>query len=172
MKGDTMKAWIIALTLLTGVVLAGNGLATERVAHNGGQSASAVSAEEKKYMAKQGIQQVRLSVGNKKAVVVLDDNPASRDFLSMLPLTLTFEDYNGTEKIGSLPRKLKAQDAPTSCDPDVGSFTYYAPWGNLAIFYRDFRHSNGLVPLGRVESGMEVLADMRDGVSIRLEKME
>lgn len=45
-----MKAWLIALTLLTGVVLAGNGLATERAAHNGGQSASAVSAEGKKDM--------------------------------------------------------------------------------------------------------------------------
>ncbi|MEH7502625.1 cyclophilin-like fold protein [Neobacillus drentensis] len=23
-------------------------------------------------------------------------------------------------------------------DPSVGDFTYYSPWGNLAIFYRDF----------------------------------
>ncbi|GAA4730631.1 hypothetical protein GCM10023216_23110 [Isoptericola chiayiensis] len=25
---------------------------------------------------------------------------------------------------------------------------YYAPWGNLAIFYRDFGHAPGLVRLG------------------------
>ena len=27
------------------------------------------------------------------------DNPATRDLLSMLPLTLTFEDFEGSEKI-------------------------------------------------------------------------
>ncbi len=129
-----MKTRLMALALLACVALAGNGLA----ARDGGQSGSSASVEGEKDMAEQSMQ-VRLSVGNEEAVVVLDDNPASRDFLSMLPLTLTFEDYNGTEKIGVLPRKLKTQGAPSSCDPEAGSFTYYAPWGNLAIFLRAAR---------------------------------
>ena len=29
----------------------------------------------------------------------------------------------------------------------------YAPWGNLAIFYRDYGFSRGLVPLGKLDSG-------------------
>jgi hypothetical protein len=40
----------------------------------------------------------------------------------------------------------------------VGDITYYAPWGNLAIFYRDFGYSSGLVSLGRIESGIEALS--------------
>jgi hypothetical protein len=32
----------------------------------------------------------------------------------------------------------------------VGDITYYAPWGNLAIFYRDFGYSPGLVRLGHI----------------------
>ena len=162
----------MALTILVGIGLAGNSLAVDtHVEHGNGRGVSAVSGEREQDIAGQSMQ-IRLSVGDKEAVAVLNDNPASRDFLSMLPLTLAFEDYNGTEKISTLPRKLNTQGAPSNCDPDVGSFTYYAPWGNLAIFYRDFRHSNGLVPLGHVESGMETLVDMRNGVSIRLEKME
>jgi hypothetical protein len=35
--------------------------------------------------------------------------------------------------------------------------TYYAPWGNLALFHKDFRYSEGLVRLGRIDSGIEAL---------------
>ncbi|MDO5537467.1 MAG: cyclophilin-like fold protein [Desulfovibrionaceae bacterium] len=114
---------------------------------------------------------IRLSFGAEQAVAVLDDIPASRDFAAMLPLTLEFEDYNSTEKISMLPKKLKTAGSPTSCTPQRGAFTYYAPWGNLAIFHRNFRHSNGLVPLGRVVSGMDALAAIRDGTKITIEEI-
>jgi hypothetical protein len=40
----------------------------------------------------------------------------------------------------------------------AGDITYYALWGNLAIFYRDFGYSNGLVILGRMDDdGIESL---------------
>jgi hypothetical protein len=32
-----------------------------------------------------------------------------------------------------------------------------SPWGNIAIFYKDFSYSGGLIKLGRIESGMDVL---------------
>ena len=35
--------------------------------------------------------------------------------------------------------------------------TYYAPWGNFAIFYKDFRYSAGLIRLGRFDAGMEAI---------------
>ncbi len=109
---------------------------------------------------------------DQQAVMVLDEHPAVQDFLSMLPMTVTFEDYNGIEKIGYLPRKLRTEDSPSSCDPSVGTFAYYAPWGNLSVFYRDFRHSENLVPLGHIESGMDSLAQMHGDFSVRLEAGE
>lgn len=112
---------------------------------------------------------VRMLFGDHEAVVSLVDNPSSRDFLSLLPLTMTFEDFNHIEKISVLPRKLQTAGAPSSCDPDVGTFAYYVPWGNLSIFYRDFRHSSGLVPLGHVEWGMEALAAQHGDFEARLE---
>ena len=68
------------------------------------------------------------------------DNSAGMDLLSRLPLSLEFSDYNNTEKIAYLPdgEELDTSDAPSSCDPAVGDITVYAPWGNIAIFYRDF----------------------------------
>lgn len=40
----------------------------------------------------------------------------------------------------------------------MGDFTYYAPWGNLALFYRDSAYSPGLIRLGRITGGLEYLA--------------
>jgi hypothetical protein len=45
-------------------------------------------------------------------VTIGEDNPAVRDFLSMLPLTLTVEEFAGREKISYLPRELRHRDSP------------------------------------------------------------
>ena len=81
----------------------------------------------------------------------------TRDFVSLLPLTLTLEDYSATEKISDLPRRLSTEGAPPGSDPSIGDITYYSPWGNLALFYRDFGYSKGLVKLGRVDFGVKAL---------------
>lgn len=104
--------------------------------------------------------QIRLAFDGKEAIVTLEDNATTRDFLSMLPMTLTFEDYAGSEKISYLPRALSTEDAPSSYDPAVGDLILYAPWGNLAVFYRDAGRSSGPVPMGHVESGLDLLTAM------------
>ena len=55
---------------------------------------------------------IRLTINGQSTTATLDDNPTARDFLSMLPLTLTLEDYASTEKIAYPPRKLSTQGAP------------------------------------------------------------
>ena len=101
---------------------------------------------------------IRITLQDTVITATLTDSQTSRDFVSLLPLTLTFEDYAGTEKISYLPRKLSTEDAPSGSDPSVGDITYYAPWGNLAIFYRDFGYANGLVVLGKINEGLEGLS--------------
>lgn len=103
---------------------------------------------------------VELTFSGGRAELELNESASARDLLTMLPLTLTFEDYNSTEKIAYPPRKLSTKGAPASYDPSKGDFALYAPWGNLVIFYNDFTASPGLVPLGRVKSGLGKLAAM------------
>ncbi len=100
---------------------------------------------------------IRLTINGQSTTATLDDNATARDFLSLLPLTLTLEDYASTEKIAYPPRKLSTQGAPAGIDPEVGDITYYAPWGNLALFYRDFGYSAGLIRLGRFDAGVETI---------------
>jgi hypothetical protein len=96
---------------------------------------------------------LKITIGTKTATAVLYDNQTSRDFASLLRLSLTLTDYNNTEKIGGLSKKLDTKSAPAGFDPTTGDIAYYAPWGNLAIFYKDFGYSNGLVSLGKITGG-------------------
>ena len=100
---------------------------------------------------------ILIKVENKTLAATLEDNGTSRDFVSLLPLTLTLKNYGSTEKISYLPRKLPVEGAPPGFDPDVGDVTYYAPWGNLAIFYKDFGYSDGLIKLGKIDGDVGVL---------------
>lgn len=98
---------------------------------------------------------INIKVKDKVVTATLIDSKTTQDFISLLPLTLTLEDYARTEKISDLPKKLSTEDASPGSDPAVGDIAYYAPWGNLAIYYRDFGYSNGLVILGKIDGGIE-----------------
>ncbi|MEU5724764.1 cyclophilin-like fold protein [Micromonospora sp. NPDC047738] len=76
---------------------------------------------------------VRFTVGSESVDVTIGaDSPATRDFLSMLPLTLTLEEFNGREKIADLPRALRYEGSPGS-DPKDGDLIYFIPWGNIGF---------------------------------------
>lgn len=116
---------------------------------------------------------IKLTFNNEEVIVRMQDNPTTRDFLTLLPLTATLEDYAGTEKIAQLTRRLSTQDAPAGSDPSVGDFAYYSPWGNLAMYYRDFGYSDGLVILGSVEGdGVAKLARMSGDSTVMIERIE
>ncbi len=101
---------------------------------------------------------INIKLPDKTLTATLYDTPTARDFASLLPLTLTLEDYAKTEKVSDLPRKLTKDDAPTGADPSVGDIAYYAPWGNLALFYKDFGYSDGLILLGKLDGSTETLS--------------
>jgi hypothetical protein len=105
-----------------------------------------------------GAVKIRLRVNGEVVTATIIDNATARDFVALLPMTVTLEDYSQTEKINYLPTRLSTVGAPAGIDPSVGDITYYAPWGNLAIFYKDFGFSRGLIRLGRIDSGIEALA--------------
>ena len=100
---------------------------------------------------------IRLALEDTVITATLTDSNTTQDFMDLLSPTATLEDYAGTEKISYLPRKLSTAGAPAGSDPSVGDIAYYAPWGNLAIFYRDAGYASGLVILGTIDSGIEAL---------------
>ncbi|MFD7406522.1 cyclophilin-like fold protein [Streptomyces sp. NPDC059866] len=112
---------------------------------------------------------IRLTINGTPVDATLNDSAAARDFADQLPLDLTLTDFHQTEKIADLPRRLSTSGAPEGATPRAGDLAYYAPWGNLAVFYRDFPYSDGLIILGRIpESATEQLA-AADEVPVTIE---
>lgn len=115
---------------------------------------------------------IRLRFESGEMLVELAENTAADALLEQLPMTMEFEDFNGTEKIAYPESGLDVSDAPNSCTPTAGDLTYYIPWGNLAFFYRDFRESPQLVPLGTVTEGLEYLEQLDTLGEVTLESAE
>jgi hypothetical protein len=114
---------------------------------------------------------IRLIVGGQVATATLYDNATARDFASLLPLSLTLTDYDTIERVADLPRKLSTQGASEGMTPVAGELTHYAPWGNLAIFIQPRTYSRSLLPLGKVDEGLSILA--RHGpYQVRIERIE
>jgi len=111
---------------------------------------------------------LKITVGDKTATGVLYDNPTGRDFAKRLPLTVKMDDYSNTEKIFYPEPKLSTQGAPAGFDPSVGDITVYTPWGNVALFYKDFGYSKGLISVGKITSGMEAFS-VSGSVTVKFE---
>lgn len=102
---------------------------------------------------------IRITIDGRPVDAALNDSPAARDLASLLPLTLDLEDFHGTERIADPPRKLTTEDAPEPQTPKTGDLTYYAPWGNLAIFYKDGPSaSSDLLILGHIDADTDLLS--------------
>ena len=118
---------------------------------------------------------LRLTVnGEEEVIIALYDNTAVDALLNRLPLeNLSFFDLSGVEKpIERLEEPLSLGSEEPGYDPVAGEMVIYRPWANFTIFYGDFRYSDELVPLGKVESGMEVLSSKTDDFSGTLELLE
>ncbi|MFI6038168.1 cyclophilin-like fold protein [Streptomyces sp. NPDC051315] len=102
---------------------------------------------------------IRVTIDGRPVDATLNDSPAARDLASLLPLTLDLEDFDGTERVADPPRKLTTEDAPEPQAPKTGDLTYYAPWGNLAIFYKDGPSaSSDLLILGHIDADADRLS--------------
>jgi len=114
---------------------------------------------------------IKITAGNKVAIAILDDNPTSKDFATRMPLTIELTDYASTEKIHYLSSKLSVKNAPPGMTPAIGDITYYSPWGNLALFYKGFSYSSGLIKIGRIESGVDILNSDKP-ITVKFEVIE
>ncbi|MEU6643523.1 cyclophilin-like fold protein [Saccharomonospora sp. NPDC046836] len=97
-------------------------------------------------------------------VTIDEDNPAVRDLLTMLPLTLSFEDFAGNEKIAYPLRDIRTAGSPPS-SAGTGDLAIYVPWGNIAFFYSGERGtpSADIVHLGVFDASSEQLEALEEG---------
>ena len=107
-------------------------------------------------------------MANKDVVIKLADNAATQSLRSMLPAELEFKDFNNTEKIAYPPNKLNVNGAQKGHAPKAGDMCIYVPWGNICIFYHDYKFSSDLVYLGHVEQGLDALSSQSNDFKVKL----
>ena len=82
-------------------------------------SADSQTAESSADNAEAGGKKAKLTINGQEFVVTLYDTPAANALYEMLPLELTFADFNGIEKIAYMEDELPTAGEPAAFDPDV-----------------------------------------------------
>ncbi len=111
---------------------------------------------------------IRVTANGKTIVFQLNDSNAAKELIAQLPLETPVEDYGGKEKIFYPPKKLNTDHTPLA-DSTAGSLAYYAPWGDVVMFYQDFGKAAGLYELGHAISGAEYIRGLSGTISIEAE---
>jgi len=114
---------------------------------------------------------IRIAFGDTQLTGRLSDNATARDLVARLPLTLTFRDHNSVEKTAPLPRELSLQGAPDGHDPTAGDIGYWAPDGDLVLYYDDGApYFDGIMRIGELDGDLGTLELQRDGFSASVEQ--
>jgi hypothetical protein len=74
-------------------------------AHSGARNASGATPQQASFERSQYMK-ININIGGKILAASLADNATARDFVSVLPLTLSMKDLFGREKYGDLPKQL------------------------------------------------------------------
>ena len=108
---------------------------------------------------------IQVQTNENTIIFELNDSQAARDLYEQLPLTTEVENFSTNEKIFYPPQELDVGDAPLA-DAGAGTLAYYAPWGDVVMFYDDFGAADGLYELGQVVSGNEYISGMSGTIQI------
>jgi hypothetical protein len=122
-----------------------------------------------------GAVRIRLRIGDDVATATLEDSAPARDFAAMLPTTIRMQDLLGREKPGRLPRQLSIEGASREFDYQVGELAYWPPGNEIAIFYADDGQAipqPGLVRLGTIDTGLEVIAAAGNDFELTIEPLD
>jgi hypothetical protein len=116
---------------------------------------------------------VKLKIADRAITATLIDSETTRDFVSLLPLTLTMNDLFGREKFGHLPRAISEGGKQTRTH-EVGDVIYWSPGPDVAIFYRHDGQSipsPGIIVMGKIDSGVDAL-NVPGSVKVTIERAD
>jgi hypothetical protein len=130
-----------------------------------------VFAQEKETIADK---RLRITVGNNVLIAVLIDSETTRDFLTMLPMTVKASDYVSREKYWHLSRTLVAKIDRQS-EYERGDLGFWTPNNDMALFYNHdgtVLPNPGLIVIAKVVFGLEVFSQHPGSVELKIELVE
>ncbi len=109
--------------------------------------------------------QIQVESDGSIIVFELNDSLAAKSLYDQLPLTIEVQNYSSDEKIFYPPEELDTVDTPLA-DATAGTLGYFAPWGDVVMYYDDFGSYSGLYELGSAVSGEEYISSLSGTVTI------
>jgi hypothetical protein len=137
-----MSAFVLVLSVMPGQSGARNA---------SGATPQQASFERSQYM------KININIDGKILAASLADNATARDFVSVLPLTLSMKDLFGREKYGDLPKQL-SENGPRKSRYEVGDIAYWSPNHQLAVYYKQDGESipsPGIIPIAKMDGSTE-----------------
>lgn len=112
--------------------------------------------------------QVQILSQGRTATFRLYDTAAAKEFYDQLPLKLDLTNFRNAKWMFYPPEKLNVTSGEAYHDGKKGELSYYAPWGDVVMFYARFGSAAGLYELGQAKSGTEHIKGLSG--TIRIEK--
>ena len=110
-----------------------------------------------------------ITVTNGDATVVFELNasPAARSLAAQLPLTLEVQPFGSNEQTFYPPEKLDTADTPAITSAQAGTLAYYAPWGDVVMFYDGLSGGGGgLYELGNAVEGADAIRGLTGTITV------
>lgn len=95
-------------------------------------------------------QTLTLTIEGQEFTAAVENNETTKAFLSMLPLTLNMNDFNGNEKVISLPESIRKEDSSCPGTIHSGDIMCYGS-DQLVIFYDTFSTVYSYVKIGHID---------------------
>ena len=126
---------------------------------------SACGAAEENSTDEEVARTISVKFGDNTVIYELNNSPAADSLYEQLPITAEAEDFSTNEKIFYPPQALDTSGTPLAAG-GTGTLAYYAPWGDVVMFYGGFSENSSLFQLGQVVSGGELVSEMSGTVTI------
>lgn len=108
---------------------------------------------------------IRVSDHNYQIDFDLNNSDAAQSLDQQLPLTVEVKNYSNDEKIFYPKNKLTTANTPET-DAKPGDLAYFAPWGDVVMFYQSFAAYPGLFILGKASCNQDKIERLSGEINI------
>lgn len=103
---------------------------------------------------------VKVTSQGHTATFQLYDTVAAKELYDQLPLELDLSNFRDAQWMFYPPERLGVTEREAYHDGKKGELSYYAPWGDVFMLYKDFYAGDEMHRLGVGLSGIDYIAGM------------
>jgi hypothetical protein len=113
---------------------------------------------------------IKITSGDKTAVFQLYSTAAAKELYEQLPLKLDLSNFRDAQWMFYPLKKLRVTAQEAYHDGKKGELSYYEPWGDVFMLYKDFYAGDKMHRLGVCISGIDEIAGMSGSVKVEKDR--